>query len=413
MKRNLLYVFIAALAFSACKKDGLEKFEVEKSYADPAVNLEEFKKVIAEGAEGFVILLKSTAGVTYNGFIKTTGNGSANFVLDNNIENASTAQENDFRVATKQTNSVLQLGSTSKFGNFSKSVVGVDTTFSYKSTSGDTIKLVGDAYGSKLFLIKAEKSVADALLGGSIGANMTSINSVNTFKKYFKRFTTGGKSFDLLLNTGTKSATFTSLEGSTIVSARTNYVYTLNGIQFTTPLMVNGIAVTNLTNIVADGAASTISGKTDNGTFVISNEASPVAYNKATAAAFNAGEKQYSSFGAFTRDGVADAFNVFTIPDVTRLLLWTKYGDPYDLVGFTKGTSIAYGPAIVPTVTADGRIVYTYFGQLGTVPAAYAPIVLNVRTAFVQSSGFYVIQTSAGVFDLVSALDGRTWITFQ
>ena len=77
-----------------------------------------------------------------------------------------------------------------------------------------------------------------------------------------------------------------------------------------------------------------------------------------------------------------------------------------------EGTAleIAYGPAATSRLTADGRIVYTYLGILGTVPSPEEPAVTAVQQMWTDPEGFFVVAYGDNI-DLVSAKDGKTWLS--
>jgi hypothetical protein len=73
---------------------------------------------------------------------------------------------------------------------------------------------------------------------------------------------------------------------------------------------------------------------------------------------------------------------------------------------------LQYGAAIgTPEFTADGRAVFSILGTYGTYPAA-GPAAQSLIQLLIPQ-GYYFIQTSAASYDMVSALDAKTWITWN
>jgi hypothetical protein len=139
------------------------------------------------------------------------------------------------------------------------------------------------------------------------------------------------------------------------------------------------------------------------------------------------GNTYWISFDGVHKDGVDDYFNfASTVPKYQYMHFWPKYNVSgstfYDVFGLvyinTAGTQLVqYGTAPIPNFTADGRITFTYLGALGTSPNAATTTKMtaatnSVRSIITQANGFYLIQTGPESYDMVSALDGKTWISW-
>ncbi len=66
----------------------------------------------------------------------------------------------------------------------------------------------------------------------------------------------------------------------------------------------------------------------------------------------------------------------------------------------------------MPQFTNDGRLILNYLGLLGEIAPEDEAAFLATTDILSDSEGFYVIQTSVGSYDLVSADDAREWISF-
>jgi hypothetical protein len=120
----------------------------------------------------------------------------------------------------------------------------------------------------------------------------------------------------------------------------------------------------------------------------------------------------------FHVNGVADAFNFGQVPGFQYLYFKAQYatsgGVIYDLIGPVVNNSLSYGAAFrPPTFTADGRIVFTLLGTLGTVPGNATASFTNTRLQMLQPQGYYLVQTGPLSYDMVSAVDGRAWISWE
>jgi hypothetical protein len=121
-------------------------------------------------------------------------------------------------------------------------------------------------------------------------------------------------------------------------------------------------------------------------------------------------------------NGVDDAFHVRSIPGFAFLLFWpafgTQAGITYDLQGYVTqqpgGLSLDFGSAwLPPQFTADGRVIFHIYGTLGDIPAAATTAFDNTNAAMADTNGFYLVQTGASRYDMVSAKDARSWITWE
>jgi len=80
---------------------------------------------------------------------------------------------------------------------------------------------------------------------------------------------------------------------------------------------------------------------------------------------------------------------------------------------------VQYATAPVPTFTTDGRVTFTYLGALGTspgtttTPKVTSSTAVSLRTIISQTSGFYLVQTGDLSYDMVSADNARTWVSWE
>lgn len=419
--KNILYLMILVIGVSACKKDRIVSYEIEKSFPDPSIRFEDFKKVLAAGTDGFQMVLESTTGTITGGYIKFDGSGNAKFVADNNPVNAATPKDTKYSMNLIQTNPVLGFGRSSSFGLFAAGIAA-DTSYSYKLSVGDTLKLVGNTSGTKLRLIKVIKKTGDDFLAGTMASAMTSWPMLNTFKLYFKRFTISGKTYDVVVNTRLKFVTFNALVGTSFKRFTTSYVYSSNGITLLQPFTDGALTINNLSDLVT--AANAGSGTAGANAFTIQNAAIPLAYDITAAAAFYASGSRvvnntgtgasWVSFTSFTVNGVQDSYGAMTIPGFNYLSFTPRYNVSYDRLGFfVNGAIAAYGPAIVPSIKTNGTIVFSNFGSFGTAAVAIRTIVTNITNQTVDALGYYVIQSGPNQFDLVNVKDGSIWISFE
>ena len=422
--KNILYMMVLFIGFSACKKDRVVSYEIEKSFPDPAVRFEDFKKAMATGTDGFQMIIETTAGPIYAGYIKLDGSNNAKFVSDNNVTNATTPKDTKYTLAISQTNSVLSF---SKTGNFSLFAAGIaaDTSYTYKMSVGDTLKLSGNATGTKLKLVKVTKAVGDDYLAGKMGTVFTSIDNLNKFKKYFKRLTTGGKSYDIMFDIPTKSLIFMYSNGTDWATFKSKIYYTNSGVVLTTPFVDGANKISSIENLAVDVASSTATLTSGGAAATLTNEISPVAVNKTAAATFISKPPQGTyaeSFTGFTINGVADGLGTTSLSGFSSLDFVAKV-----TIGTTSYSSLrlylatgyyGYLPAFTCTTPADGKLFCKLAGYAGTsTNATITAGVVSYTTVITQAEGFYVIPTTAitgaNTYDLVNARDATAWISFH
>ena len=297
-----------------------------------------------------------------------------------------------------------------------------DFEFYFESATAETITLKGQRHGSRLVLTKATQAQADSY-NTNIGAYVGAIAHLNSFATYFKRLTIGTKMYDIQVNNADRTIMFMYFTGETASTFTSGFYYSDEGLVLLRPFTHEGQSISLLKGLQFTPGSSQINLSINNVAATVREAARPVKvdvqgargfYNSAT------GEDYWVGETGFTVNGVPDALKLNNLPGFYFLALWPKFGVSdnviYDLMSFVKvnaeGTAleIAYGPAATSRLTADGRIVYTYLGILGTVPSAEEPAVTAVQQMWTDPEGFFVVAYGDNI-DLVSAKDGKTWLS--
>jgi len=415
MKKYLLYILLLTAVVAGCKKD-----KTETILDSPDVRLN------AELTKYQTQLASSTFG--WKGFIATGGEEVYSFLFKFTDKNRVTMSadyeteplESSYRLKALQqpillfdtysTLHILQDPDPSKNGGATGEGRSADFEFKFLSATADTIKLEGTFNKSKLILVRSTSEADNAKV---FDAGYEMAGTLSRLRTYFKRMVIDAVTYEVKLDPSTNTVSFSNIENAAYHTVSGQYYVDGSQLVLFSPLVLGKTTITQINGITYDPATGFIKGSITGAPIEIKEAITPLLYDNTIAAIFNAGENQYSSFTGFTKDGQTDALNILAIPGMTRLLLWTKYGPNYDLAGFTFGNSIRYGPAVIPTVTSDGYVKYSLLGYLGTLPAAYSTIIRSTGNAFLDTKGFYVIQTSPGKFDMVGVTDARTWISFQ
>ncbi|WP_026462209.1 DUF4302 domain-containing protein [Adhaeribacter aquaticus] len=297
-----------------------------------------------------------------------------------------------------------------------------DFEFSFESVTPETITLTGNLQGSRLVLTKATQDEATNYVA-RITAAARAFESITRFTTYFKRLTLGSAVYDVHVDINARTITFIYFEGNVSRSFTTPFAYTENGVALSNAFTAGGVSITTLSNVQYNATLRRISFNANNTAGSIQESARPARIDAQAARNFvnlATGDDYWIAEAGFTINGKIDSLKIAEIPNFYFMVVWPKFGasgfTSYDLMGYIfldPGQSqayIGYGTAATPTVTQDGRLVYTEFGTLGTVPPADEPKVTAMKNIWTDPQGFYVVQVSSTQIDLVSAKDGKTWL---
>ncbi|NHA04346.1 DUF4302 domain-containing protein [Mucilaginibacter sp. HC2] len=423
----LLLLLITGL--SACKKndpDYFGKTPTERS----AEALSKYQAQLTTAPNGWKAILYPSGGGIYLFSIKFGADNRTTMLSDINAETSTTAVESAYSIKQLQapslvfdTYSYIHLLSDpdpSVLGGSSGAGYSSDFEFSFDKTSGDTITLIGNKKGSRLTLIKAAST---AEYTSFTTGTTTVFNTLNTLRTYFKRIAIGDIDCELNIDKGNKVLNLSYLDGNTNLKTVSSNFYidgTTNNIVLSTPLLVGKTSITTIEKITGDAVNHRVNLTINNNAIQIKEAIVPLKYDLTAATTFHNkpsnGNTYWLSNAGFTVDNVSDAFKIKTIPGLSYLvyrLLSFDSGTVYDRLGFFTNSYSAGDPALVASLPANGKIVFTYYGRFGGAPsAASAQIVSATTNKFLDPNGYYVIQTGPKTYDLVNATDARAWMSF-
>jgi hypothetical protein len=424
MKKYLYLGIILMTGLAACRKDSITKIPVEKSFSDPDPILKAYQTTITSG-DGWKAIINPTKNGQingqYSGLFKFESTGDSRYVMDYSVAAAGAPISNKYRLAVVATNPTLTFPGTSAFGTFAlNNTLGVDTayTFKYQSKAGDTVKLVGNNIGTALTLIKATATESTDYLAGKMAAAITTVNNLNKFKYYYKRVTLGGKDFDMIVNSRAKVITFNSNNGG-FQRVTSYYSHTSTGIVLKDRLTLGTLNVKEITGLTVDLTAFTGAGSFSGTSATITNPATPLVIEAAAPARFVAmtPANAWISPTNFTIDGRPDAFGFTTIAGSTYqyTIYYPKYFSNADASFIVYGAGTTYGPAFNITTPANGTLLMSgNFALQGTSPgAAWVAPVTSYKNQLINASGYYVFQTGATNFDIVSVANGNAWMSLE
>ena len=428
MRKFLLFGLLLVSMLSACDKDDNDPAPGERPDERLEKTLGEYKSQLVSAEHGWKATLFPEGGAGYSFLFRFLENDRVVTLSDISAAAATTPLESTYRLKAGQQPSLLFDTYTylhiladpdeTKSGGERGQGRSSDYEFSFEEVSPDSIVLTGNYNGSRLVLVRATAEEASNYIP-RINEHIQAFEGINNFSLYFKQLTIGGQSFDIRVNTTLRTITFTYDDGSGMKSFTTGYYYTLDGVTLLQPLRIGDLTIANFNDLEYQASQNRID-LTVNGVAGSIREASkPASIDTQLARAFynNPANGTYWLTEGFVVEGVEDAFQLSTLPDFSLLVYWPKFDDAegtlFDLMGFVFGNSIRYGPAAVPSFPRDGRIIFQELGMLGEVPAEHAPIIEAFTQQWTDPEGYYVVQTSPSTYDLVSAKDAKTWISFE
>jgi len=303
--------------------------------------------------------------------------------------------------------------------------LGSDFEFAIDSIVKDSVKLTGRFNKSKAFLVKATQADMQSYYNKQYSNRLFA--NISKYTTYFKRLVIGSSQYEIKVDQTTRTITLTWVDDKgAIHTATTGYYYTTNGIALSPAIIDGANVISSLNDITWSGSTTTLS-FTVNGTgSAIVGSGQPInidldAPQRWWQYALDQGGYWISPTG-FHVNGINDAYGITKITNFYFLMYWPQYGTqsgiPYDLAGTVKvvnnGLTLPYGIAYrPPNFTGDGRVSFTYYGTLGTVPTADSIPVYKTAIQFTDASGYYLVRLDSTHYDMVSAKDGKSWISWQ
>jgi hypothetical protein len=438
MKKITILLLSITCAFTACKKDDKSLFDQSP---DQRLNktLEAYQSQLAGAANGWkgFITVDSGKGNTYSFYFKFNPSNRVTMYADFDSATAVTPMESSYRIKALQQPSLifdtysyvhlLADPNPSVNGGATGAGLGSDFEFAIESASTDTVKLTGRFNGSKAVLIRATAPEATAFNNRGLG-NSLLFNNISRILTYWKRVTIGGVEYEVNFNGATRTISFNWLDASgNVRTFRTGYYYTINGVVLNNPLLSGNQTITGFNNIVWNPATSTLNVSVNNVSVTFTEAIKPLKTDLTAPKrwydyAVNNANGYWISIDGFHANGVDDAFNINSLVSGANtyyfLIYWPKYAANNDFFGpiflnaAQTNLTLVYGTApAIPTFTSDGRAIFTQLGNYGTHPTT-GPAGLS-RNQLYSSSGYYFVQTSPTSYDMVSALDAKTWITWE
>lgn len=441
MKKIIAFIVLAIFTFSACKKDDPPVFN-----KSPDERLSEaisaYQSKLSSAPNGWKGYIQPKGGGLYSFYFKFNDSNRVSMLSSFDSLSAVTLKESSYRLKALQQPSLLfdtysyvhvladpdasVNGGPDGSGFVNGTGLQSDFEFYFDSSSADTINLVGRFNGSKATLIKATPEEEAGFINGQLATGFL----LNKIQTYFKRITIGSEQFDFNFNSSAKTISFADATGNLLdPSITTRYYLTSGGIGFLKPLVAGSQNIAGISNINYNISNQTISCTINNNAATISSVIEPIKVDVNAGKrwwdfkASNPNDPYWFSVSGFHVNGVEDAYRLNTLTAQNMSYLFLVYypnffGTGSDLFGpiFLNATGdsakLVYGTVPQqPAYKSDGRAVFTNLGTYGTFPGT-GPAAATAIQLF-NPRGFYFVQTSESTFDMVSALDGRSWINWQ
>lgn len=436
MKNTVLYLLFVALVLSGCSKDDDPVFD---QTPDERINqaLAEYQAALVAAPNGWNARIVTGTGDTFQFHFRFNDKNRVTMYADIDTTTSGAGAESSYRLKALQqpalifdTYSYLHILSDpdgSVNGGTDGEGLKADFEFSIDTVTADSILLTGRFNETKVTLYRSSPEDAAAWQNGD-WRNALAFQSVGRILEYFKRMPLNGAIYEIRFDHRTRTLVFTWTDNSgNVRSFSTGYHYNAKGIVLNTPLSNGNRSISSLTSNGFDAA---------NGLMRVSvNDQTPATITGASAPIrpdtdaplrwwnfVYVQDLYWISTHGFHVNGVDDAFHIRDIPNYQFLMFWpafgTQAGVTYDLLGFVINNNgelaIGFGSAWRrPTFTADGKVIFPIYGTLGTPPAGHNAAFTNTNALFADPSGFYLVQTASNAYDMVSAKDARSWISWR
>ncbi len=315
--------------------------------------------------------------------------------------------------------------------------VGLQSDFEFaydpSADNTDSIVLTGRMHNSRLVLIPTAPEDGNVFTTNGLQDSFVFDSLSTRYLNYFKRFTLGGNTYELVVNRRKKAIKLAWMEGGTYKEATSYYVNTPSGnLELLHPVTAIGQRISSFKGMQWDNAAVLLS-------FTINGErVTPVGFTRPLQAELAAPrrwwERSKSSYWrsakGFRVNGVDDAYRISSQPAFNHVMYageWARPASgPRDVFGYVRDNAQAYfAPAVIspPEFTNDGRIVFRRVAVAGGDPGSYnyygtlpGQVGVNATIASLikleNAQGYYLVQI-IDTYDMVDAVNATSWINWE
>lgn len=431
---GLLMVLLTGLW--SCKEDD----GVFEQTADERLStaLTSYQKELTEAPYGWKATISPGGGGVYSFYFKFNDKNRVVMYSDFDVVSAGTAKESSYRLKAMQTPSlifdtysylhVLADPDGSVNGGAYGEGLKSDYEFSFErdTLNADNITLTGTKNQSKLVLVKATQEESVAYGNGGLAKSLL-FSNISKYLAYFKQVTIGAVTYEIAVSQRARNITLSWLTGTTVNTFTTNYYYGPSGVSFVNPLVNGSQTINGFTDLTWDATKLSLSFVAAGSRSTVVDAIKPLKVDVAAARKWYqtalADDRYWVSDNGFHVNGVDDAFKVNSLKNGNGnyyfYLFWPQYGGSFDAFApvFLTGStaSLPYWDAVkTPVFTTDGRVIFSPSSPATGGSAAYPSdgAVISSKNLFYDTSGYYLIQLSENAYDMVSARDGKSWISW-
>lgn len=438
MKKYCLLFVLLVVFFTACNKDDNRVFNESP---DERLNtaLTAYQSKLSGAQYGWKGSLTTGSGGIYTFYFKFNDSNRVKMLSSFDSTSAVTLKESSYRLKALQQPSLIfdtysylhVLSDPNGAVNGGATGAGLVSDFEFyfgDSATADVITLVGRFNGSKATLTRATQQEAAAFNTGQLAAGLV----IKKLLTYYNRIVINGTdSTDVHINPTFATVAATDAQGNLLDSSKkTPYFLSLGGLGFAKPLVVGSKTITEISNISYNTVTSTITATAGGAPIVIKQVSTPIKVDVAAPYRwwkYSMDRSDYwGSVYGFHVNGVDDYFGVTKLAGYNYVRFYAKYNISgstyYDAFVGVVGTGFlgqaTYTPDPPPATsttksifTTDGRIIFRLLGSFGAATSIFNSVAY--RNLVASGSGYYLIQTDALSYDMVSAADGKTWVTWE
>ena len=434
MKKTVVYFLTAITLVASCRKDDNHAFNQSP---DERINatLKSAQAALSGSAYGWNANLVTGGGGNYRFYFSFNDSNRVQMYSDWDSTTATVIKESSYRLKALQQPSLIFdtysyihiLSDPDASVNNGAYGAGLKSDFEFRidTVTTDSISLTGRFNGSKLSLRKAAQPDRAMWENKQITNGVVNFRNFWKFLLYFKRLSYGGTQYELQFDSTVKKVTVSWTAGGGTNTVTRGYYFWANGVYFTDAIIngsqtVPGFSITGFNaatqtmNVTVNGSAATITGFN-----------APVNPDVKDAPSrwwsFGAASDYYwISFNGFHINGVDDAYNLKSLKNDTSNYYFLLYKPNtngidafFDMYLDSVRNDIApIAQTFVTMVTtpSTGRTRFSQYQERvswGTTgPGA------STYTQFLNSGGYYFVQSSANSYDMVSTTDAKIWLTW-
>lgn len=428
-------MLVGLLVLLSCRKDVSDGSgpspddrlnELLRTYQEALVNAEYGWKALVYpgGADGGVFLF----------YFKFNDSNRVEMFADIDSTTAITAMESSYRLKALQQPSLLfdtysylhilsdpdAANSGGAYGQGLKS----DFEFAIERLSGDTMQLKGRVNGTNAILVKATAKEAGDFYDQQYNNRL--FDNIDKYIHYFKKLVIGIREYEMNVNVETHAVKFTWVNNTGILETfTTGFYHTVDGVALSPAFRVDGNNIAALTNMHWDSTKRHLTFQVNGTGADIQGKEQPLKIDKEAPRRWWQSVADINSYWAslegFHVNGVDDAFGLSELPDFYFMMYRPRYlyssSMLYDIAAYVKYNSgnpgYYYAHAFdTPDFSTEGKVKFTYYLRIGSIPSPDSSAAHNTRIQLAEPNGYYLVQINEKKYDMVSAKDAKSWITW-